>query len=189
MKRLFVIFALLIMSSTATAGIQECKFKSEFSDMQWYNIRDVFAQAWSADLSWTMSAIIIAESSAGSYTINHRTQDYGIMQNNIKTATTRLKEWEKDGRDFGPYDLDSQEDVRGLLLLNRDISIKLAIEEINFWKKVRGEHQWNEIFASYNGGYYHDTPRHERSESYSQKIVSIIRKLKPCASLLTKGLF
>ncbi len=190
MKKLLSML-LAVCSFTASAASHQCEVKFngvKLSDEQWYNVRGVFVNGWLNDLSWSLAAITIVESSAGLNLINDVSKDYGLMQNNIKTATTRLKRWEKAGRDFSPYDLNKPEDVKTILVSKPEISVQLAIEELRYWKKVRGEHNWKVTWASYNGGWYLDKAWQPAAEAYSNKIAATIRKLKPCANELTRGL-
>lgn len=180
---LFLMLFLIPMNAVAAT----CQYKNEFNDEQWYNIRSVFVNGWLEDLSWSLASIIVKESSAGIKVINHRTKDYGIMQNNLKTAMKRLAQWEKAGRDFSPYDITNEKDVIELLVTRPEISVSLAIEELHFWKRVRGN-DWRMIYASYNGGYYVDEDHQEVAEEYASDIIDIMRKLKTCNKELTRGL-
>ncbi|QIW90147.1 hypothetical protein OLCHANIL_00050 [Vibrio phage V05] len=190
MKKLMTLLLAVCAFNASASNVCHVKFNGqELSEKQWHNVRAVFINGWYNDLSWSLAAIAIVESSAGEQMINNRTKDYGLMQNNIKTATARLKRWEKAGRDFGPYDLNNPEDVKTILLTDRTVSVQLAIEELEYWKKIRGKNNWREIYASYNGGFYKDKTWEARAENYSDKIVMTMRKLKPCKEQLLRGLY
>ncbi len=189
MKKLITLL-LAVCAFNASASTQ-CNVKfngQELSEKQWHNVRAVFLNGWYNDLSWSLASITIVESSAGLQMINNRTKDYGLMQNNIKTATTRLKRWQEAGRDFGAYDLDNPEDVKTILLTDRTVSVQLAVEELQYWKKIRGNNNWREIYASYNGGFYKGKEWEPRAENYANKIITTMRKLKTCKSQLMRGL-
>ncbi|AGN30326.1 Vs.1 [Vibrio phage nt-1] len=186
MKKLI---ALLLATCAFSASASQCKVNGQtLSEKQWHNVRAVFVNGWYYDLSWSLAAIAIVESSAGENMINHRTKDYGLMQNNIKTATTRLKRWRQAGRDFAPYNIDNPEDVKTILLTDRTVSVQLAIEELEFWKGVRGDN-WREIYSSYNGGYYKGQKWEKRASKYADKIVNTMRDLKSCRNELMRGLY
>ncbi|CAM0016104.1 unknown function [Vibrio phage K571] len=184
MKR-FLTLMLLLASTTATAS--QCAYRSEFNDYQWENIRTVYIAGWYTGFKWSLAAITIVETSAGLDKENERTKDYGLMQNNIKTAKKRLKAWQDAGRDFGEYDITKDDDVRRLLLENHDISIALAVEELRFWKRVRNGN-WHEIYASYNGGYYKGQSWENWSLHYTDKVITALSKIQQCESLLNRGL-
>lgn len=177
---------LLILLSIISTSSFSCEFKRNFDDEQWFNIRNAFYRGMGDDLSWSLSAIIIIESSAGKRLINEATHDYGIMQINIKTAKVRLARWAKSGRDFGKYDITNDNDVKQLLVSDSLISTTLALEELNFWKSKRNG-DWNKVYASYNGGYYINKKHQPIAEKYSKKVISTIKKLKLCKMELLYG--
>lgn len=181
----FLIMICMLFATNAHAA--QCKYRSVFNDKQWEHIREVYIAGWYSGFKWSLAAITIVETSAGMDLENERTKDYGLMQNNIKTAMKRLKRWQDNGRDFGEYDISDPSSVRKLLLENHDISISLAIEELRFWRRVRGDN-WREIYASYNGGYYKGQTWEAWSTHYSNKVVTALRKIKTCEKLLNRGL-
>lgn len=183
-----LLIAILLLVGSLNVNASQCTYKDEFSYEQWHHVRAAFIDGWVDDLSWSLAALVIAESSAGQNLINNITQDYGVMQNNIKTATTRLKRWETSGRNFSPYNLNDPEDIKTILITDRAISVQLAIEELIYWKKVRGSN-WREVYASYNGGFYKNTPREKRVQKYASNIVVIIRKLKACKREIMRGIY
>lgn len=182
----FLLIALVLFTSSAFA--KECSYKKQFDEEQWYTIRSAYIAGWYVDMKWSLAAIAIQESSAGKHLINHKTKDYGVFQSNLKTAMKRLQRWEKAGRDFGMYDVSDPEHVKILLLNNTDIAMSLAIEELTFWKAVRNSN-WEQMWASYNGGHYMGQDWQRYSENYAANIKKIIRKLQTCEAELNEGLY
>lgn len=161
-----------------------CEYQKSFSEEQWRVIESSFVYGYMDDLQYSLAAIAIVESSAGLMLENYRTMDFGVHQINIKTARTRLKAWEKAGRDFGRYNLDDDDDLIELLITRHDINAALAIEELQFWLKSRDT--WFSAWASYNGGYYHNTTREERAVRYAAKVHHTINKLRTCEDVLMR---
>lgn len=119
------------------------------------------------DLQWTLTAIAWQESSFGKYLVNPNSQDYGIFQINLRIYKNRYK-----------YEIE-QANVNDNILIKMltqhyGIGLTAAIAELQFWKEVRGDHRWNQIWASYNDGNIIS----KKGVKYSQMIAKKIRALK-----------
>lgn len=183
----YILFILMFVSLPALGKLNQCEYRKQFSTEQWETVRAVWYASYPTNFKYTVAAVAINESSAGKFLVNHKTKDYGIFQINIKTAMKRLKRWVDNGRDFSPYDVTKENDVKDMLISDYEsIGVSLALEELGYWYNQRNG-QWKHVWASYNGGYFVKTEREKRAMKYSQKIHKTVNQLKTCYVDLLRG--
>jgi hypothetical protein len=117
------------------------------------------------DLSYSLMAIAVKESSIGRYKVNVDSFDYGLYQANINTVIRR----------HNMKNSSSNRNKVAMMLINDfDFATSNAIAELVYWKKVhRGN--WEKVWSSYNAGWNFDSSRGKR---YSKDIIKIIKELK-----------
>lgn len=116
-------------------------------------------------MKYTLMALAIKESSIGKNMINHRTQDYGLFQANIKTVLSRQnKKDTKRNRVIFARKL--VEDVA--------FSTANAVVELDYWQKVH-KGNWAKTWASYNTGWKYKS---KTGQKYANHVFKIIKKLK-----------
>lgn len=149
----------------------ECPAVSELSHEQ----KDILVRSIQIgekrDLGYTLAAIAWVESQAGLYPINANTHAYSPYHILLKTAMVRR------GVENTPF---NRSMLASKLVNDLEYSAELALEEIEYWQKIRGKRNTFEWLASYNGGW----KASEKSESinYANKVMHKIKKLQNCAS-------
>lgn len=113
-------------------------------------------------LGTTMAAIAYVESSCGIYKIGP-TNDYGIMQINIKTALSRLKLEDTPA---------NRKEASKHLIKNDKLSFNLAIRELVYWKITRNRTLWIDYVSSYNQGNVID------NYDYAGKVMKAVKILR-----------
>lgn len=123
------------------------------------------------NLGFTLAAIAWVESQAGMYPINANTHAYSPYHVLLKTAMKR-----RDVQDT-PF---NRSMLASKLVNDLEYSADLALEEIEYWQKVRGKKNTFDWLASYNGGW----KAAEKSESinYANKVMRKTKQLQNCAS-------
>ena len=113
------------------------------------------------DLGYTLAAIAVVETRLGNYM---REENYcGIHQVSINTTKSRFDTLQRyKDQELCKYINDSVE-----------LSSKLAIRELLYWKKVRKDN-WRKVVMSYNGGW--NTTKH--GVTYLSRITKVIKVLK-----------
>jgi len=122
---------------------------------------DVFQTCKRYDLEYTCIAISYKESKLGKYLFNTLTGDYGIMGINLKTFVIgnkiKMNYWGK-------------REMASKLIVNNDLNIALAVENLLYWKKVTNK-DWLVIWGSYNGGW-------KPNVRYASEILNTIKAFK-----------
>lgn len=137
------------------------------SAQQW----KVLYQAWDKGqphgLGHTMMAIAYKESSAGKYRINLNTHDFGVMQNNIKTAKARrgVKGY------YATMALVSE------IVRNDELSMDLALEELLYWRDSR-KLSWRHTISAYNNG-----NAYNKGTEHLDQMIPIVRMFMNCTDL------
>lgn len=115
------------------------------------------------DMQWTMTAIAWRESQFGRDLVGRTTPDFGVFQININTFKNRHK------RDLKRFPVNDKK-LKRMLKNDYDLGFSCALEELEYWKSVRGN-DWRKIWGSYNGGY-------KPNERYAEWIYKRIKALK-----------
>jgi len=163
---IFLIICLMVpmMSYAASTDTFVCE---KLDDSQVATIASAYMFGQKFDMGNSLSAIAWQESLAGKWKIRlGRNASFGVYHINIKTAMKRLH---KKDTHF----------MRGIvaqhLVDNDNLSAKLAVEELKYWKKVRHSN-WHKVWASYNNGYHYT----KQAKQYALNIAAIIKKIKKC---------
>lgn len=114
-----------------------------------------------------MMAIAFKESSAGKYRINLNTHDFGVMQNNIKTAKARR----------GVTGYYATMALVSEIVRNDELSMDLALEELLYWRDSRKLSWRNTISAYNNGNAYHKGTKH------LDEMIPIVRMFMGCVDM------
>lgn len=154
---LFIIFAI---------GANATNFKADHLTKQDLKLlKKIKEYGKEFDLSYSLMAIAIKESSIGRYKINVDSYDYGLYQANINTVVRR---YDMSNNNFNRNKLAMQ------LVNDFDFATSNAIAELMYWKEVH-HGNWNKIWSSYNAGWNYDS---SRGKQYSKDIIKIIQELK-----------
>lgn len=123
------------------------------------------------NLGYVLAAIAWVESQAGMYPINANTHAYSPYHILLKTALARRNV---------PDTNFNRSAMASRLVGDLEYSADLAIEEVQFWQKVRGKQNTFDWLASYNGGW----KAAEKSESidYATKVMQKTQQLKRCTN-------
>lgn len=148
MKYLYIIMLTLL---SVGANASQCY---DLNDSQ----KEVLAKAYDVgladNLGYTMMAIAFEESTAGKYRMSFETHDYGVMQNNIKTASSRM----------GVKGYYNKLALAERLIKDDELSMNLALEELLYWKKHTPN--WRGMVSAYNNGW-----AWSKGDAYLDKII------------------
>ena len=160
--------AVIIYASIGIAYVHadECAPLFSITDNQWDVLQQAYDTGAPHDLGNTMAAIAWTESTAGKYKVNTHSKDFGVMQNNIKTAVARRN---VQGR-YATKELITQ------LVVNDQLSIDLALEELLYWKTHTDS--WANMVSAYNNGW-----AYKHGTVYLEEISKSTRLMMKCAQL------
>lgn len=146
MKRLLMSLVALILISCQPAYSAECTTQEQktldgLSDQQWNVLYQAYDTGVSHNLGHTMMAIAFGESTAGKYKVNPESQDYGVMQINIKTA----KSIHNVTGYYGTRELITK------LVVDDQLNMDTGLKVLLYWQKqVKG---WRNMVSAYNNGW------------------------------------
>jgi hypothetical protein len=163
--------ALVIVLAVLITNIYAVNFKAHYvTNNDLTLLKQIKEYGNEYNLSYSLMAIAVKESSIGRFKINVDSFDYGLYQANINTVVRRQN---VKNSAFNRNKL-------AMLLINDfDFATSNAIAELVFWKKVH-KGNWSKIWGSYNAGWNYDSTR---GQKYSKDIVKIIQELKKIEAL------
>lgn len=131
--------------STSVAAV-ECP---DFNDFQIQTMQKSFALGEKHDLGYTLAAIAFKESSAGLYTINAVSRDFGVYQGNVETICKQAGVWHNSFQ----CNLEIQRVVNDI-----ELAAKYAIETLTYWKNYHKKNSepylvYEYAIKSYNAGF------------------------------------
>lgn len=142
----------------ASEIVQECPY---FTPEQLLTMQRAYEAGDKIDMNYTMAAIALQESNAGEQLVNHRTRDYGVFQNHLKTVASR------EG-------VKPSKHLANKLVKNFDYSADHAVKELEYWKQVRKD-RLQDVLASYNAGFNMKAGR-----KYANEVMDKIAMLQNC---------
>lgn len=161
--KLVVVLALVAVAIDSSANT--CY--SDLTHSQKRVLQEAYDMGSPHDLGYTMMAIAMAESGAGKYRLNLNTMDFGVMQNSLKTAASRTNTKGYYGRML----------LAERLIKEDHLSMKLALEELQYWGKRLGN--WRDSVRAYNAG-----NNYKGKQEYLNKIVPLVKKYQACGQPL-----
>lgn len=171
MKKILVVF-ILSYPGLAIAETKDSFVCESLTGKQITVLADAYMYGEPYDLSHSLMGIAWQESLAGKWKIQqHGSASFGTYHINIKTAMKRLG---KKNSNFASNMVAQQ------LVEDDRLSASLAVQELEFWKRVH-KGDWKRIWASYNNGYRW---KHKSSLQYSENIGGIIKKVNRCAPVV-----
>lgn len=167
MIRLTILMLGLLATLSANAAY-ECTDKDRaekliISPQQWIVLGEAYAKGVQHDMGYTMMAIAWQESRGGKYLMNVQTNDFGAMGINLRTAAKRRGAKGVFGRNL----------LAQQLVLDRQLSYSLALEELLFWKGATNS--WRDMVSAYNNGYAYN-----KGSIYLNKIVRNVNMFMHC---------
>lgn len=163
---------MMILISCQPALASQCtteqqKKMNSLSEEQWKVLYQAWDKGAAYNLGHTMMAIAFKESSAGKYRINLNTHDFGVMQNNIKTAKVRrgVKGY------YATMALVSE------IVRNDELSMNLALEELLYWRDDR-KLSWRNTISAYNNG-----NAYNKGTKHLDEMIPIVRMFMNCTEL------
>lgn len=155
MKIVFALLAFVPFPVIATCDI--------FDENQRIILQKAYDSGKPHDLSWTLSAIVWKESSAGKNLANWRDPSVGPFHNLLFSVARR------EGVEGNPM---LELAILNKLMYDFDFAAKHAIYEVKYWLKVHNG-DWKKTWASYNAGW-----KWEKGKQYSNDIYKKIQYLK-----------
>lgn len=157
MKYLYIVILTLI---SLTVNASQC---DNLNESQVKVLNKAYHMGKAHNLSYTMMAIAMEESGAGAWRISFLTKDYGVMQNNIKTAANRT----------GTKGYYNKLNLAARLVHDDNLSMELALEELLYWKQHTPN--WRGMVSAYNNGWAWD-----KGTSYLNKIIKHVKTFMNC---------
>ena len=149
---------LTLMSLTVNAS--QCY---NLDDSQVRVLNKAYQMGKEHNLGYTMMAIAMEESTAGKFRMSFESRDYGVMQNNLKTAASRT----------GTTGYYKKLKLAEKLILDDKLSMELALEELLYWK--RHTPNWRAMVSAYNNGWAWD-----KGSVYLNKIIKHVKTFMNC---------
>lgn len=161
----------------------KCVQPKDFNRNQKQVILKAFKYGAKSGFGYTMAAIAWKESCAGEYRVNFADPSAGIYHAHIPGL---LKKHKQKDTNF------MHNMVGELLMRDDDFASATALEELNYWHKVR-KGNWYEVIKSYNKGFSweKDKERDKMAQEYAkdvQKRVKILQTYIPKISSSTAKL-
>ncbi|WP_300446705.1 hypothetical protein [uncultured Helicobacter sp.] len=188
MKIIYSIIMLLVALTPAFAlplhKIEgKCVQPKDFNRNQKQVILKAFKYGAKSGFGYTMAAIAWKESCAGEYHVNFADPSAGIYHAHIPGL---LKKHKQKDTNF------MRNMVGELLMRDDDFASATALEELNYWHRVR-KGNWYEVIKSYNKGFSweKDKERDKIAQEYAkdvQKRVKILQTYIPKISSSTAKL-
>ncbi len=176
MKVFLLILALL---SPIANGAVSCQRWDELDLQQKATLHIIHFLGQEHDLGWTLAAISLAESNAGRWRLNYLSNDFGVLQINIKTAGEILEIRNR----YNLFDLAER------LLYDDVLSVDLAVDVLHHFQRNRKltPRVYKEMIMSYNRGYRwkHEPEQKKIAEAYFTRVQTNVRMLKQCSDLGT----
>lgn len=160
---LFIVVLLLTLSGKSEAS---CSKVDNLSFTQKLSLSMAYRKGEEHNLGYTVMAIALKESTAGKYLINVKTQDYGLLGINLKTAASR------EGVTGFRMNILAQR-----LVLDEEYNVDMGLKELLYWQGVRAS--WRDVISSYNAGW-----NMSRGRDYMKVVADNVRMLKLCGGEL-----
>lgn len=173
---LFMGIVTVIVSDTATAQQNECEGYNILSSDQKRVLRAAYHYGNPYDYGLTMAAIALKESSAGQFKLNYLSNDFGVMQINIKTASTTM----------GITNRFHRMRLAERLVVDDEFGFYLAHSVLEHFqgRRYMTNKVWQEVVKSYNRGYLWQTDPAEdaTAELYLADVKRNVNLLRRCTS-------
>lgn len=177
MLKKMIIGLTMLLSSTSAFALVSCDRWDELDLEQKSNLHVMYFLGDVHNLGYTLAAIALSESNAGKWRLNYRSNDFGILQINIETASNILSISNR----YKLFDLAER------LLYDDVLSSDLAIDVLHHFQKDRKMSPlvYKEMIMSYNRGNKWRTNKHERkvAETYYTRVQTNIKMLQACSDI------
>ena len=165
------VMLVMFLISCEARGEEECSKWWDLSSEQRYRLQWAYSYGEQYDLGWTMSAIAWHESNAGQNKINTKSNDYGVFQVNLITATDIMVisgYWNKQA-------------LITKMVVDDEFNAYLALHVLQHFQKTRKS--WKSVVRSYNEGnkWLKDEKSSNKSLDYYKKIRNNVITLKQCS--------
>lgn len=175
MKRITIsAIAILSLSNSATAISSDIKCP-QLNEKQIAVLKKSYELGEPHDLGYTLAAIALKESTAGSYIINAISSDYGVYQGNVETICKQA------GVFHNPFqcNVEIQRVVNDI-----ERASEHAIETLSYWKNYHTKRTENylvyeKMIRSYNAGFGFD-----RATDYWLDYRKKFHTIKQCVELI-----
>lgn len=179
--KILILSVLLAISNPVEAthnDSSECSRYNALSEEQKTVLYEAWLHGLQHDYSWTLPAISWAESNAGKWTLNYFSNDFGVMQINIETASRMLGVTSR----FKKIELAQQ------LIEDNELNYYLASRVLKHFqrRRVMTNEVWVEMVKSYNEGYRwrSNESSAEKAEGYYQSVAQNVRELRLCSGFV-----
>ena len=148
----------------------KCVEPQAFSKNQKQVILKAFKYGAKSGFGYTMAAIAWKESCAGEYRVNFADPSAGIYHAHIPGIIKKHKQ--KDS-------VFMRNMVGELLMRDDEFASQSALEELNYWHKVR-KGNWYEVIKSYNKGFSweKDKERNKMAQEYFEDVARRVKALQ-----------
>lgn len=148
----------------------KCVQPKDFNKNQKNVILKAFRYGAKSGFGYTMAAIAWKESCAGEYRVNFADPSAGIYHAHIPGIIKKHKQ--KDSNFMRNM-------VGELLMRDDDFASQTALDELNYWQKVRNGN-WYEVIKSYNKGFSweKDKERNKMAQEYFEDVFARVKALQ-----------
>jgi len=134
-----------------------------YSDNQYRLLSLAYNKCKEYDLQYSCMAIMMQESDVGTYVLNLDSNDFGVMQINLKNYYELL------GIDSHKLNYWQKNKIISRLIRDDSYNIDIAIITLSYFRKVYGNN-YMKIWGSYRGGY---NPDYNYAKSIRDKIIAL----------------
>lgn len=164
---------LLLLVSFSTVASQCTRFET-LSVSQKENLELAYQYGVPKNYGFTLAALALRESNAGKWRVNFRSNDYGLMQINIKTAYDEL----------GISDYYEQIELAEQLIYDDELSLYIATRVLDHFRQGRmlTNSVWREMVMRYNIGWTNTPDRIKRGTNHLHGVTEYVNMLQQCTN-------
>jgi hypothetical protein len=170
-----VIIAIVFAPAQAQISDSDCARWDSLSNSQRGTLYRAYLYGSVYGNSLTLPAIALAESNAGKWRLNYLSNDFGVMQINIVTASNIL----------GVTNQFKRMELAERLVTDEELNFYLANDVLNHFRgdRVLTNQVWQEMVMSYNEGYRWRTNEQsfQKARDYYHSVAANVNMLRECA--------
>ena len=169
---LLALTSICLVWATNSIAAEDCSRVMSLSDYQKANARYLYTRGQPHNLSYTLIAISFAESSLGKWRVNYLSNDFGLMQVNIRTAYNTL----------GITNHYRRLELAERLIYDDELNVYLATSVLKHFNR----NGWQDMIRSYNEGnrWRRDKASRKKADKYLQSVRENVRMFQRCKTYL-----
>lgn len=171
-NKIFYVLAFILTAAFVTSThAATCERYDSLSEKQKHVIQRAYLYGAPDNLGYTLAAIALQESNAGQWRVNFRSNDYGMMQINVKTAVDTM----------GVTNHYRQMELIERIIHDDSLSLTIALSVLDHFRqgRIMTNDVWREMVMRYNVGWQ---STNGRGEKYLQSVSNYVNMLQRCTN-------